>query len=532
MYTPNNPSVYMKALAGCLAGLGGAGKFLLDPIAADYSIYARMADAYAQAFDGAWGTPVPTVFELDAIEAASEGVWQGRSPFESAVAFVPNAYSGLVLGAIALVKEGNAQIVNEGIDPNAGGSPPPLGPNAFLNQPTWVVDPSNVSGLANDNNAGDTEAAPLLHYREIARRWGTTSPVITTNDVDMEFMSDLAGLLDPVVCTPVTPNGHKLTIRGKGSPVGAGGVLGVVTPKNPAAGQALDVDLGASAAAAVKMLLLNTPRGSVSYVDSIVAGTNTLVTQPFDAATDSIEDDGYAAGQAFTLLRPTQINIGRIENVTLKRAWLPSAIVGKPIIEATTIIESRIDPITFGEFDSNTVLNSIGFDLNISNTHWTGGALNGSFLHFSITGACAIQGDTIIHGYVAQSGVLSLGSVYTDSFNLYRIWYISGNVFVAVIYGHYILAVQGSGILVYLGGPFGSLAVPTFLGTPSLTFSLTTTGTAIDQSVDPTVLHPRRALTPANLDALIGAGGFNGGAGGVAISDTNLTSRITAFSVY
>jgi hypothetical protein len=401
--------------------------------------------------------------------------------------------------------------------------PAPLGPNPSLNQPTWVVDPSNVSGVASDGNAGDTEAAPLLHYREIVRRWNTTAPVITVN-VDIEFMSDFPDLLDPVVCTPEIPNASTVTIRGKGSAVGAGGVLGVVIPKNRAAGQALNADLGAAAATAVGMLLLNTPRASVSYVDSIVAGTNVLMAQPFDAATDSFEDDGYAAGQAFTVLRPTQINILHVENVTLRRAWLPSGLIGPVLIRAAAIIESRIDRLSnFETFESCVARNSTGVDLTPwQNTTWSGGALTGSNGHFPVRGSgSSVTGDAIIHGQIVALDVLVIGPAYSDSssgLNLFL--YIAGVVqLVAPLYGNYKIVVQYQGILIYVGS-----AVTLFLGTPSLTFNTVSTGTAVDSSADPTVLHPGRALTPANLDAAIGAGGF----GGVALSNLNLRSRISS----
>jgi hypothetical protein len=117
-YTPNNVCVYTKAFAGALAGLGASGKYITDPVAVDDAYYARMADAFAQQFDTAWGAAVPTTFEEDAIVESSEAVWEGRSPFENTVAFTPGAYAGLVNGIIALVQQGNAQVVAEGVNPN------------------------------------------------------------------------------------------------------------------------------------------------------------------------------------------------------------------------------------------------------------------------------------------------------------------------------------------------------------------------------------------------------------------------------
>jgi hypothetical protein len=117
MYTPHNPCVYLKAFVGCLAGLGSSGPFDSNP--ADFSGYARMADAYAQAFDAAWGAAVPTDFEEALIQEASEAAWYAHSPLENGVAFTPGSYTTIAKSVIARVQEGNAQVVSEGIDPNA-----------------------------------------------------------------------------------------------------------------------------------------------------------------------------------------------------------------------------------------------------------------------------------------------------------------------------------------------------------------------------------------------------------------------------
>jgi hypothetical protein len=120
-YVPNNTSVYLRAFAGALAGLGGSGKYLLDPNQGDNVGYALMADAYAQQLDTAWGATAPTSLELFEIQSNSQAVWEQHSPLESHVAYIPSSYTGLVNGVVALAMEGNAQVVSEGIDPNAGG---------------------------------------------------------------------------------------------------------------------------------------------------------------------------------------------------------------------------------------------------------------------------------------------------------------------------------------------------------------------------------------------------------------------------
>jgi hypothetical protein len=121
MYTPINANVYLEAYAGCLAGLGAAGKYLSDPIGSSYSGETLMAAAYAQQFDTTWGATTPTGLELATICETSEAVWEQRSPLEISFRFLPQAYASLVNGVIALCRQGNAQVMSDGIDPNAIG---------------------------------------------------------------------------------------------------------------------------------------------------------------------------------------------------------------------------------------------------------------------------------------------------------------------------------------------------------------------------------------------------------------------------
>jgi hypothetical protein len=119
MYVPNNASVYLRAFAGFMAGITAAASTDTSP--SDYSSYARMSDAYAQQLDATWGAPAPTNLELEIIEVASATVWAGRSPLSMDVATLPGSYTQVAAAVIARVLEGNAQVVFEGINPNATG---------------------------------------------------------------------------------------------------------------------------------------------------------------------------------------------------------------------------------------------------------------------------------------------------------------------------------------------------------------------------------------------------------------------------
>ena len=121
MYAPNNTSIYLNAFAGFMAGITAPAT--TDVNAGDYTLYGQMADAWAQEVDTVWGAIAPTSLELDEILTASESVWGNRSPLGALSGIIPGAYNQVAQAVIARVKQGNAQVVSEGIDPNGGGVP-------------------------------------------------------------------------------------------------------------------------------------------------------------------------------------------------------------------------------------------------------------------------------------------------------------------------------------------------------------------------------------------------------------------------
>lgn len=116
-YTPNNADLYLAAFNGTFAALAEAG-VVNAPL---------IADAFAQEFDTQWGVSTPTGLELNEVNSQSYNYWAGRSPpaiktvFGVLLAFMPGTYTAIVAGLIALVQAGNARVVAQGIDPNAGG---------------------------------------------------------------------------------------------------------------------------------------------------------------------------------------------------------------------------------------------------------------------------------------------------------------------------------------------------------------------------------------------------------------------------
>lgn len=118
MYTPNQTSVYLKAFAGFLAGITAAAN--TDTGQGDYTLYAQMADSYAQQVDISWGITFPTSLELAMIGQVSEAIWENRSPNSGIDAVTPGSYTQVAQAVVARVLQGNAQVVSEGINPNGG----------------------------------------------------------------------------------------------------------------------------------------------------------------------------------------------------------------------------------------------------------------------------------------------------------------------------------------------------------------------------------------------------------------------------
>jgi hypothetical protein len=131
-YSPHNATVYLRAFAGFMAGITGAVSNDTDESA--FANYALMGDAYSQQGDTAWGAAAPTQFELATIEAASESVWETRSPL-TVDANVPSAYTTIAASIVARVRQANDQVVSEGIDPNAGSA---AGPFSFTDTTTSI----------------------------------------------------------------------------------------------------------------------------------------------------------------------------------------------------------------------------------------------------------------------------------------------------------------------------------------------------------------------------------------------------------
>jgi hypothetical protein len=113
MYTPQTLAVYLNAAAGCMAGITSQATTDISP--GDYTMYAQMADAYAQQLDTTLGA-FPAVPVIAALALSiSEAVWENRSPYGLPDAVNPGSYTQIASSVAARITQLLTQITNEGI---------------------------------------------------------------------------------------------------------------------------------------------------------------------------------------------------------------------------------------------------------------------------------------------------------------------------------------------------------------------------------------------------------------------------------
>lgn len=432
------------------------------------------------------------------------------------------------------------------------GSFPPS-PPASWTQATWFIDPQNLTGLASDGNSGIDAAHPVLTYNGgVVAKWGTQSPTLRQNTTITWLSSDLTGA-DPVVFTPTVVQCF-VKLTGVATIIHAGAFV-AVTPKAHSPAQLLNVDLGF--AASVGQFVQNTTVGKASKgaVYKLVGGTNFAILQPLSNAVvpfvSGSQVNTWAPGDTYQLLAFPSVyfvnvtpavggfdpsfdvsiqllNLHAIEPAPLGTfsAWVYGADVND--------LECLIDPLVQG------VSSQQGTEPTYSySSFFTQGVFNQDANHSFVGGGIVNQFGSVIGGGFQADIVLDntagLGAFQVGA----RSWalppnmvgaYIGGVVEVAgslvigthtlgVIWGPGTLNVVGTTRMVY-GGAAGE-AVAVFLQAGGLLLNNGATAYAINP-IDPAAWHPGRALTPANLDALLPAPGFAGLAinpGGASISN-------------
>ena len=173
-------------------------------------------------------------------------------------------------------------------------------PGTAAYNPTWYAatdlywDPGNACSCASDTNSGTSSGAPVLTFKEMVRRWGSRSPMLTPGQATTIHVlsSQTSGMAtsDPIgTFSPSAPNGM-IAIVGTLKAVGSsfsGSTVTQISRANP--GNDFSVLLGTAGVtngAAVGQLLYDSTvsGGSYCWIDSLTGSGATLTavcTNPF-----------------------------------------------------------------------------------------------------------------------------------------------------------------------------------------------------------------------------------------------------------
>jgi hypothetical protein len=428
----------------------------------------------------------------------------------------------------------------------------------YISQPTWFIDPLNGFDGYTGTNATFTSGniGPVQHWAEVIRRYGTQSPRLRQNTT-YTFVNSHTDDTDPVYFSPFVEAQSLITIQGTigASQLIATGTLSGVVAKNRAAGQLLNATLPAGATA--DMLVVNTTHASRAWIYKNVSGNTWSISQPIAPQSTSLEAfifagnptevDTWTNGDTINIYQPVKVNLGYIspKMIGINTTSFSNALC---LYQLTVLEPGAFDDVlwlkdgasvSMIECKSNKLVNidpnggvlqsflincdfTQGFLSNIGScvpyvilTSQTS-AIAGGIVHGGATtfNSCVLDCDVILFPTTQPTGgMMALGNVYIET----------GRNFQIGSYGDTILLTLASGTP-SLWGPGGVAIVGTcrlrytgtaaniFLHTGVFTINASSTASAYDSSGDPALWHPNRALTAANLDATVTAGGFGGNA--------------------
>ena len=399
-----------------------------------------------------------------------------------------------------------------GADRKFGAVRPPGTANQAWLVPDWYVDPAG----GNDRATCVTAGAPCKSFGEIRNRSQGASTLAQTTTIHL-LTSDT--MSDPFALDPTIVTGGSLTLLCSTTTLSSGTLSGVV-PKNRNAGQALNVNLGASAAGAVGNLLNNTTRAAWSFVDGIVSGNVVRMQQPF-LTDDVTEVDTYTNGDSWTVQQPVTAYVSVMQpNVIDAAGFVEVLHCNVPPGPNSSFLTATGTTVSFQESTVGAIV--LGKGITVANAMLTGGpTLEDSFviggeltqpIILGRGGGSEIGSDVIIHteAIIAGSGLTRYDFVYTDALFAPTggTLYPSGP---SAFYGPS-YQIQADSSVFYCGTnyPATCSAANSFLGGPTLTLFNAATANAYDRTTSPAQLWPNRALTVANLDTPVAGGGFDG----------------------
>jgi hypothetical protein len=446
--------------------------------------------------------------------------------------------------------------------PTPGGSGvAPLGPNALWSQANWFIDPSNVSGVASDSNTGADVSHPLLHFRELARRWGTIAPLISVS-VTITFMSSQPDDTDRVFLRPYMIEGGKLYVIGTTTVLSAlSGSLASVVAKNTTTTDGRWQATFVSDIHGDGRLIINTTlANSVAVVHNVGSGTTCGFSQPYTAnlpasptvpAAYPVQHNDWANGNNYQILQMPSVYIAEflpqtIENDSVTsdnfcyvgRIFVPDPDTGSGNIGESTLFTN--DRVSWIESQVNAavqytlVAQPSAFPSSINTSFAGAGGLAGIYVGGIFADPRAIggvvgdgasfAGDPIVctslfvgsgakcfieslcfYGPSAPAGFFLQGAVFIKSVGSYSSF---------VVYGNYELFIgnsqDGAGVVSLIYQTTATHDLAGTVATSGILLDNVNLGIAEDTSSDPSLRHPGRALTPANIDASIATGGFGG----------------------
>lgn len=184
------------------------------------------------------------------------------------------------------------RVIEKPLEPPIEKHDPPPVPNPYWSQPVWALDPSNTSGCASDNNTGTATTCgtpahgPLLHWREVARRWGGGTvnfrPQPGNTDVTFNLISSQIDSSDPIIFDPVqlpgdagaTAGNTYLFLCAKGT--GTTTTIATLTAKNISSNTQFNVTFAATPA--INSMLQNTTHSSIAWIPN--TGQASRISQP------------------------------------------------------------------------------------------------------------------------------------------------------------------------------------------------------------------------------------------------------------
>ncbi len=431
----------------------------------------------------------------------------------------------------------------------------PAGPSSWT-KAHWYIDPANSTGAASDSNACTSTTAPCLTYGHIESLWGTYSPQLAQNTT-ITFLSSQPDDTDPVYFSPLIENATMVTIEGALGPAQqvATGTLSNVVPKSQAAGQLWQATLPAGVSPG--QLVVNTTRTSRAWVYKSAGGDSWLLSQPMASSNLASvfpgETDNWANGDTVVVYQPVTVDLAQVTPIvaggnvpyfsysnfslnvyqlTVADGSVDAAAPAQDDFQVGTkvnLVESSVRKtvsvqggaseydVEFGNDDFTqsiaTTTGPIAVDFWGGQTRYGGGqtmSLNGGELAGDIvlSGECDVyQGGDIDSAFIDTGSALVLRSGLVSAYQWgspLNFWGPGSMDVVGNTRLEYPPNATASSIFLEAGGLFLNVD-PSLIEGSAVPGS--STACAVDASGDWTC---GIAVTPANLDTAISAGGFGG----------------------